>query len=291
LNGFLIFILTTFFISPTFASTIKQIERGNLAFPTSQNPSPLFSLGQNIVDKNDLLLLETWNQMIGKQRNYETASSSILYGVNDNFSLLAVIPAIPEYKENHIKKSGVGDLTAQAEWAWFNHDRFTYSVQSTFIFNITLPTGNPHITPLPDRNPNLGFGAPSVFLGATLDYLSVDWYAFIDGGAIITTRHNCTKFGNQYYYEAGVGYRLGSTRHWLFNLILELNGVFYERDSILGQTNTVSGGNVIFLGPSFYAASKKHFIFIAGVQGPITQTLQGVFMNSFRYAIYGAWKY
>jgi len=36
---------------------IQHIKEGNFALPTSQQPSPLFSFGQNILDKGDIQAL------------------------------------------------------------------------------------------------------------------------------------------------------------------------------------------------------------------------------------------
>jgi len=172
---FIIYAIALFAYFQSSASTVKQIDKGNLAFGTSQEPSPLFSVGQNIVDRGDFLILETWEQMIGPKRDYQLLSNSLLYGITNDISILATVPVIPGYKLDGIKKSGIGDIWVQGEWAFYNRDRYTYSLQSTFIMNMTFPTGKTFVTPPPDRNPNLGFGAVSVFLGATFSYLSVEF--------------------------------------------------------------------------------------------------------------------
>ena len=272
--------------SSIYAYVGDQIKVGNLAFPTSQEPSPLFSLGQNIVDKHDLLILETYEQVKGPQKKYLGLLNSILYGINDDISLLGTVPVAFDYTQDSKTSKGIGDISLQGEWAFYNRDEWYYSLQATFVGNIAFPTA-PNNPP----KPNIGFGAVSIFLGTTFSYLDPDWYAWTSYGVIIPTQHHKTKYGNQFFYEAGVGYRLGTVGNWLFNLLVEFNGVFYSRDKLLGSIDTSSGGNVIFLGPTFYAATMKHFIFIAGFQGPITQSLKGVFKNSWRYSLYAAWKF
>ena len=270
------------------AAFLTEGKEGNLAFPTSQEPSPLFSLGQNIVDKKDLLALATFEQNGGHMRDYISLIPSVLYGITDDLSILGYLPIVFEYKQDdHGKlKRGIGDLTLQAEWAFYNNDQPDRSYQATFVGNIGLPTGAWR----PDK-PNLGLANVSFLLGGTFSYLSANWYAFISGGALLTTTRESTKYGNQFFYEAGAGYRLGTIKNWLFNIILEFNGAFYQSDKLCGSTDHTSGGNVIYLGPSLYAATYDHFIFIAGAQFPITQSLMSVFKTDWRYSIYGAWKF
>ena len=85
--------------------------------------------------------------------------------------------------------------------------------------------------------------------------------------------------------------RIANTDTWLFELLVEFNGIFYATSTLDCIKEPDSKGNVIFIGPSFYASNYDHFIFMTGIQGACAQTLGGVFRFNFRYSIYGGWKF
>ena len=97
--------------------TVTQNQKGNLALPAALQPGPLFSLGQNIIDKHDLLIFETYGQINGQKELAGSLITDILYGITDDSSLLFEIPIITELKINNYCSSGVCNMRIQGEVA------------------------------------------------------------------------------------------------------------------------------------------------------------------------------
>lgn len=130
--------------------------------------------------------------------------------------------------------------------------------------NLTLLTGSAQ------KQPPTGFGSPSFFIGSTLSRMYVDWFAFASPGVVLTTRHNDTKFGNQFLYQGGFGRHLINIKGWM----IEGDGQYSQRNKINGGIDFNSGGNVVYVTPSLWVSSKKLIVQL-GVGLPVTQNLYG----------------
>ena len=67
----ILFIL--FYVSVAFSRDQEKVDHiieGNLALPTSQQPSPLFCFGQNIVDKGDVQIFGDVDYLKGKNLKF-----------------------------------------------------------------------------------------------------------------------------------------------------------------------------------------------------------------------------
>lgn len=84
----------------------EHILQGNLALPTSQQLTPLFSLGQNIVEQ----VLVTPNRLQGQYKQYDEVDLELLYGVRDDLSCFINIPLISQMQLNNCYSSGIGDI-------------------------------------------------------------------------------------------------------------------------------------------------------------------------------------
>lgn len=241
---------------------------GNYLLPTSQQPLPLYGFGQNIVDKHDLQFLLYLNQKGGKQVNFTDIMPSILYGIRDDLSLFIILPFTPKYKTNSDTSSGIEDTILQLEYAFFSKKTFKSNTQATIVGNIGLPTGSSK------KVPHTGFGAPSFFLGLTLSHSERYWYAWIQGGTTLTLQRHETKFGNQFYYQGGFEGVITTRPGWLFAWMVELFGLYEQKDKICGKQDHDSGGNTFYIGPSLWASSEK-LIFQLGLAFPAAQHLFG----------------
>ena len=154
---------------------------------------------------------------------------------------------------------GIEDMIIQLEYAYYDKKTTTSVTQFTIVTNIALPTGSAY------KKPPTGFGASSFFIGGTASCLKTDWYYFTALGAKLTTSNNDTKFGNAFLYQFGLGnnicYKIDK---WIFNWLVELDGVYNQRDKLLGCINQNTGGNIIFLGPSLFF-STKHLVLQGGI--------------------------
>ncbi len=133
---------------------------------------------------------------------------------------------------------------------------------------MTFPTGSG------TKIPPTGFEAISFFLGATLNYSTVNWMVFTSYGGILTTTRHKTRFGNEIFYEFGLERYLPSPCGWIFAMMLEFNGVYSWKNKIKGTIDPDSGGNVIYLTPSLWFSSKRLIIQL-GAGYPIVQHLFG----------------
>jgi len=249
---------------------------GNFSLPTSQQPGPLFGFGQNIVDKGDLQLFLNLLQIGGSHRNLTQILPSILYGIRDNLSVFVTIPFTPTSKNGCGDARGMNDITVQFEYAYFNNKKATSITQSTFIASIGIPTGSEK------KIPDTGFGAPSLFLGATFSHTEQYWYGWIQGGTTLTTQRHERKSGNQFFYQTGIENCFATRPGWIFAWELELLGFFEQKDKLCGVKNENSGGNTLWMGPSLWISSEK-LIFEIGITGPIAQHLYG---NQFKNKYY-----
>ena len=235
---------------------------GNFSLPISQQPGCLFGLGQRIVEKNDSIIGVFPTILKGKKKNLTIVDPYILYGIRNDLSFLLNIPIDVRAKNNDNHSSGISDLFPVLEYAYYDKPTRTTYDQATIVGGVTLSTGSSA------KVPNTGFGSSAFFLGFTGFRLTERFYYFGSAGTLQTTTDNYkNKFGSYYLYQFGGSVNLGDwVDGWIFALGLEFNGIFTERDKIAGITNPNSGGNVIFLGPSFWASSKE-FILQIGLQG------------------------
>lgn len=243
-------------------------QEGNFALPTSQQPGPLISFGQNILNKNEIQLFISADDYAGVNKHFIDVIPAVLYGISDNLSLLINTPYAASFETGSSKSTGFEDAFAQLEYVFYNGSNSSFSDQATIVINVAAPTGSIR------KDPATGNGSFSYFLGTTFNSTSVKWYYFVSPGAIFTTVKNGTKVGNSYLYQAGLGRNIANWNGWLFAWVLEGDGTYTEKNKIGGMIDPNSGGNVVYVTPSLWAATKK-FLFQFGVGLPVTQHLFG----------------
>lgn len=270
----------------------KPLPIGNFALPTALMPSPLFSLGQNIVDKGDVLGYVNPIYLSGKNgKRFLYNEIYTLVGITNYLSVFFLLPVPVINRENGLKTTGFGDMILQTEYAFYNKSTFDAAIQATAIGTIYLPTGilEPVRSGFSQHAPFTGFGSTAFFLGGTLSRTTIDWYTFISGGGLITTTHADNKVGNSVAYQAGIGKNLGHYNDKIIIAILEFDGVTFKKDKLAGHIDPDSGGTIMYLGPSLYLATRNS-IFQMGFQVPVYQKLNGVqAKNSFQISISFAW--
>lgn len=247
----------------------KTLKIGNLAFMPSQQPSPLVSFGQNIIDQKQIQGQLNVNEFKGKDQYFININPAIIYAFTDNFSTFLVMPFAPKYKQNHHHSSGPEDTIIQLEYAFYTKAHRTYYDQATIVANVTIPTGSAK------KNPPTGMGANSFFIGGTFSRMEIDWFWFLSPGAIFPTSSHGTQFGNEYLYQFGFGRRITNTKEWLFDWMIEIDGTYSEKNKIHGKVDPNSGGNIIYLTPSLWISSKDSLNFQFGIGIPIQQHLFG----------------
>jgi hypothetical protein len=250
---------------------------GNFALPISQQPASLFGFGGNVIDKGEVQLYFFADDFIGENKTTIDLIPSILFGITDKWSIYFNFPFTPLLKDKGFRSQGLQDFFIQSEYAFYNKSTSIFADQATFVTNITVPTGSPN------KNPPTGFGAPSLFLGATYYHMMVDWFTFTASGVVLTSSYHGTKFGDQFLYQCAIGRNIPSPKGWIYAWMVDIDGQYTKKNRIHGVLDPNSGGNVIYVTPSLWISSKE-LIFQFGVSFPVNQRLFGI-QRKFDYAL------
>jgi hypothetical protein len=246
----------------------EPIPFGNFSLPTSQQPGPLASFGQNILDKGQTQIFLFADAFIGKNSYLTDIFPSVLYGITNDLYFFFNVPFSPGNKDRDNHSSGLEDIFAQLEYTFYLKKTSHTVDQATIVANVTFPSGS--ISKIPPT----GFGSNSFFIGATFNHMEINWFFFTSPGAILTTSKHGTKFGNQFLYEFGIGRNISSPSGWIFAWMVELDGLYSWKNKFHGITDPNSGGNIIYITPSIWISSKR-LILQFGPGYPIVQHLFG----------------
>jgi hypothetical protein len=241
---------------------------GNFALPTSQQPGPLVSFGENIIEKNQVQLLLFADAFIGSKNYLTDVIPAILYGITDELSFFFNVPFSPGNRDKTNYSSGLEDIFAQLEYIFCTRKTYNSVTQATLVASISFPTGSN------SKNPPTGFGSNTFFFGTTFNYTNTHWLFFTSPGALLTTSKQSTKFGNQFLYQFGFGRNIPSPSGWILAWIVELDGLYTCKNRIKGTTDPNSGGTIIDITPSIWISS-KNIILQFGIGTPIYQHLFG----------------
>ncbi|MDI1352517.1 MAG: hypothetical protein PSV35_07075 [bacterium] len=260
---------------------------GNFALSSSQQPGPFFSFGQNIVGKNQLQLfiIPNYQKSTGKV-DQSQLTSSLLYGISDSASLLISVPFALNYHSDLKHSNGLADSGLQFEYDFYDLSTAHYTAAATIVTALTLPTGSYA------KSPTTGNGSFSSFLGTTYNQTYVDWLWFVSPAVIINANHNNIHMGTQYLYQMGSGRALASVKDkYILFALLELDGLYAQRNKILGAFDPNSGGNTLLITPSLSFSTPK-IIAQLGISLPISQSLNGVqTLNQYALLASFAWTF
>ncbi len=247
----------------------KILKIGNLAFPQSQQPTPLISFGQNLIDEGQFDLQLVANELKGRGQYFIEFDTAIIYGIKNYLSIYINVPDAIRSRVGKQHSSGLKDTQIQFEYAAYTKENYTYYNQMTIVANVTIPTGSVK------KNPPTGTGSNSFFIGGTFSRMGINWFYFTSYGGILNASSHRTQFGNQFLYQYGVGRRIFSNDSWLFDWMLEFDGTYTGKNKIEGVIDPNSGGNMIFVTPSLFLSSKEHLVIQLGIGFPIVQQLFG----------------
>lgn len=265
---------------------IEQVHVGNFCLPLSQQPGPLVGFGQNVVDQGDFQLFGYIDQYKGKEKNFIEALPFILYGLSEKLVLMVSSACALKFKEGSYVSRGIEDLVVQLEGVVYASETVGVVDEITLVGNMSFPTG------LASQQPPTGFGAPTVFLGFTASRTKTDWYYFTAMGGVLPTSHHQTRFGKQFLYQFGLSKNIAyKTDSWMLAWMVELDGVYKQRDKIKGVIDANSGGNTVILGPSLWFSTQR-FVLQGGISVVVAEHLFGM-QNKDKYfaAVDVGWKF
>jgi len=270
LLGFSLLTATVNAISPRATTVpVQPPNVGLFSLPSSQAPGTFFSFGQNIIDKHQLQITLDPSYIKGDDQSFLLLTPSVLYGLSDSASLYFTVPYALDYRSGNQHAAGIADSNVQFEYAFYQASDAVKTETATVVTGITLPTGS--FT----KSPATGFGSPTYFLGGTYNRTYVDWLWFVSPGILMLSPHSNIHYGSQYLYQFGTGHTilLIKDKYTFFGL-LELDGLYSEKNKVLGQFDPDSGGNLLLLTPSVSLATEK-FIVQLGLSLPVSQHLYG----------------
>lgn len=247
----------------------KLLKIGNLAFPVSQQPTPLVSFGQNLVAEGQFIYQLQASNFQGKNEYFIEVSNSVIYAFQDNLSIFIFVPHGVRFRQGNHHSTGIEDLIIEFEYAPYTEEFKTFYDQISIVSNISIPTGSHR------KNPLLGKGANSFFIGAVYSTMGINWFSFVSYGGIFNASSHRMRAGNRFLYQYGVGRRIWSNANWLLDWMVEFDGEYVDRDIVKGIINKNSGGNLIYATPSIFLSKSKHFAFQFGVGFPLIQQLYG----------------
>lgn len=287
---FLIYLLT----SSSYADQPPSI--GNFSLDSSQEPGLFFSFGQNIIDKNQLILSINPNYLYSPGQPVVDETPSLLYGISDTSSVLLTLPYSSNYNNGSQKLSGTGDFILDLEYAYYSNNTTQYSDQATIVFSPTFPTSNldeiststtkvrKHNTRVSRKNAPTNNDTASYFFGTTYSRTLVDWYGFIAPGFLVFNKKEGLQQGSQYFYNVGLGRNIKSVeKEYIFFGLVELNGQYTDKTRLNSRAQPNSGGNIIYATPSLWYSTPK-FIIQLGISLPINQYWYGDQPNTSYYA-------
>lgn len=243
---------------------------GNFSLADSQQPGPLLSFGQTIIDRNQVQLSFDTVSPYHIGGSFDNLNASLTYGISDATALYFNYPIKSDPQIRTYRKSNLIDVTLQLEHAFYTSGDTHYQDQATFVGGLSLPT-----EPSGREGISRGYGAPTYFVGTTYTRTYVDWQMFVSPGAQITTASNHARLGSQYLYEAGIGHSIlyTSGQSLLFGL-LEMDGQYTDKDQVFGVQKPNTGGNMILLTPSILFSTSRLMIQV-GYGYPVLQDLNG----------------
>ena len=258
---------------------VEPLPIGNFSVPYISQIAPLVSFGQLLIGEKGFLPQLTGAYIQENNGCEDIIAPNVIYGIRKDLSVFFYVPFTPRSRSGASHSSGFEDIFLQLEYGYFLKNRLDYTLEATIVGNVQFPTGSS------SKRPQTGAGSFSYFLGTTFAYLSANWYAFVSPGINLTTTHHGTKFGNSYLYQWGFARYIKqlSPRGWIFDLMIEFDGTYTEKDKIDRVTDPNSGRNVIFITPSIWLSSKR-WILQFGVGYPFVQSLNG-HQDKIKYAI------
>ncbi|MBA3813201.1 MAG: hypothetical protein H0X26_01710 [Alphaproteobacteria bacterium] len=242
---------------------------GNFALPTPQQPGPLISFGQHVINKDQAQVFWFADDFKGEKKHKIDLIPTLLLGVTDDFSISFSAPLAVKYKDEKTHSSGCEDIFLQLEYAPYTAKTANFQEQLTLLTSITFPTGSTH------KQPQTGFGSSSFFVGGTFSRMYTDWFGFTSHGVLLTTSDEGTKFGDEFLYQCGLGRNIFSiASELIISGMIEIDGQYVKKDKIKKITNPDSGGNILYVTPSLWISTKR-VIFQVGFGLPATQHLFG----------------
>lgn len=212
--------------------------------------------------------------------------SVLVYGVTEKFALIGMVP----WLDKNLRMAGlergddgVGDSTLLGRQQVFQLDRPGETFRAQVLAGLKFPTGRDDRRDALGRLPRplqLGSGSFDPVVAGVFSWQRLRWEADFDLGYKFNTRANGFRFGDTFTHNAAFEYRLwpGTLPEVgvpsFVNGVLELNGLWAQRNEQNGSKIGDSGGYTLFLSPGLQYVTSQWVAELA-VQLPVIQALNG----------------
>jgi hypothetical protein len=240
---------------------------------------PIFGLGPHTIFKGGIGLETEIERESASNSNEKEKDlvlhNEIIYGLTED---LAVTLALSYVLDRNLDAEGIGksssglsDTSLRLKYRFWRRDRPGIQDAAAFIIGIKFPTGDA------DKSPRLGSGSTDFLLGLAAGRESLLWYYFGDIRYRVNTKGSSgLKVGDRFFADVAIGIRPWPAEYLKPDLVVlaELNWETLMRNELDGLDVSNSGGNLLFLSPSFFL-TYRNWAVKGGVQIPLYQNLYG----------------
>lgn len=232
---------------------------------------PVFSIGPETIFRGGFGF-ESEFSFAKRASNRESGLHyEFIYGIRENFSISGEIPYLLNKKESGESSSGIGDVTLRGKYRFFKKDKLGAQFKISIIGGAKFPSGDSR------KNPSTGTGSTDFFTGISAGYESRKWYYFATTRYRFNNKHGQKEQGDAFLYDFAFGLRPVRRSYYESDLVflIEFNGEYKKKSRISGVADLNSGGNIMYLGPTFLW-SLRNVMVKGGIQVPIVQNLNGI---------------
>jgi len=259
---------------------ITQVQEGNFALPFSQQPIPLVSFSNNLLEQGQVQFLTLVDDYGIQNGHYVDAIPGLLYGVTDNFSAFFNIPIAVSYQNDPATATGLEDISLSLQYAFYTRNTKECATQAILMSTFFFPTGSF------EKQPPTGTGAMSYLIAGIYAKTCVKWMFSCAAGALLTSEHHRNRVGYQYFYQGTVGRNIKSVPGcYILTCMVDIDGRYSTRDKVADIIMPDSGGNQILVTPSLFF-STKNLLLQFGIGGAIFEHLNG-HQNPSTYVVVG----
>ncbi len=211
------------------------------------------------------------------------------YGITNDLTLSITVPYAqvnnirevhsdePDEIHQHGDAKGIGDMTVIAQYRFLKKED---ALDAAVFGGLRIPTGKTNEKDIHGETfeaeflPGSGAWSPLFGVAATKSYgrvsLDANVQYMIKNGGI-----QATNLGDVFNYNASVSYRAASG-DLAWDLILEANGEWKEKQKIRGTWDGNSGGNMLFISPGTRLIIGRKVSAFASFGIPVVQDLNGI---------------
>jgi hypothetical protein len=238
---------------------------------------PLWAIGHRNIHKNQVLVANRFVDIHEDDGSFDVSIMSLRYGITDHVTAFAYLPVVYNNQEDNRSDSGLGNFSVNTEYMFFEKEVGAHRSEATILAEIGFPTA----TTVSSNLPLLDTKSYRFLLGTTGEYGTMYSYFYYSLGAVMYTKHEGRRPGNEFLYEWGFAPVFYHNKdHDLF-LFIDWNGHYVsagmqDGSSTQGGIDEVSaGGNILYMGSALEYWYKNLLAYIS-FQAPVTQSFADI---------------